>query len=129
MNKHPAYKSFNAAKSRCSNVENKAYGGRGIRFNFSSFEEFWTHIGSTWRPGLSLDRIDNNGHYEIGNVRYVSLADQARNRRSTVWLEHNGRRLTLSEWSREIGLDKSTLSWRYKHYGADPAKLLAPKRP
>jgi HNH endonuclease len=126
LSRHPACKSFTAAKSRCRNAGNSHYanyGGRGIHFNFVSFEEFWNHIGSAWQLGLTLDRINNEGHYEVGNVRWVSRAEQARNKRNNVWLEHDGRRQTLSEWSRELGLTPSAMSNRHRDRGPDSARL------
>src|ERR1700677_3824034 len=54
----PEYTSYNSAKGRCQNSSNrnwKHYGGRGIRFLFTSFEQFFTELGA--RPaGSTLDR-------------------------------------------------------------------------
>jgi hypothetical protein len=73
----------NAAKGRCRNPNNdryEDYGGRGIKFLFHSFQEFLVHIGP--RPAdRSLDRINNDGHYEMGNVRWATRSQQARNAR------------------------------------------------
>jgi hypothetical protein len=78
-----AYRSYVSAKGRCHNpnvCNFKWYGGRGIKFRFSSFDEFYAELGD--RPtGMTLDRIDVNGHYEPGNVRWLPLAEQQRNRR------------------------------------------------
>lgn len=67
-------KVFLEAKRRCTNKNHKQfldYGGRGIKFNFVSFDEFYKHLGP--RPfGYQLDRINNDGHYEIGNVRWTT---------------------------------------------------------
>ena len=77
------YKSFSNAKNRCTNPNNdkwKYYGGRGIQFKFVSFEEFLAALGK--RPeGFSLDRINTNGHYEPGNVRWATRKEQSQNRR------------------------------------------------
>lgn len=78
------YRAYAAAKSRCTNpkVKNfKHYGGRGIQFNFTSFMDFYSHIGPRPSTKHSLDRIENNGHYEIGNVRWATDDEQVRNRR------------------------------------------------
>lgn len=62
------YRAFHDAKNRCSNPKHPRYsdwGGRGIQVMFSSFEEFYNHIGP--RPdGMSLDRINNDDHYRVG---------------------------------------------------------------
>ncbi len=82
----PEWNSFHAAKKRCTNTNAKSYadyGGRGIEFRFKNFEEFYAEVGPRPEPKFdySLERIDNNGHYEKGNVRWATKAQQARNRR------------------------------------------------
>jgi hypothetical protein len=78
------YRRFIDARNRCTNPKNKAYknyGGRGIKFLFESFEQFFAEIGP--RPGLeySLDRKENDGNYEPGNVRWATQSEQVNNRR------------------------------------------------
>lgn len=79
----PEYHAYQHAKDRCGNPKNKAfndYGGRGIKFLFPSFEKFFEELGV--RPkSRSLDRIDNNGHYAPGNVRWATRSQQNKNRR------------------------------------------------
>ncbi len=80
----PEYRAYTNAKCRCempSNDKYEYYGGRGIKFLFSTFHEFLAEIGL--RPSLkhSLDRIDTNGHYEKGNIRWATPTEQMSNRR------------------------------------------------
>jgi hypothetical protein len=67
---------------RCTNPKNpdyQQYGGRGIEFRFTSPTELVAAIGM--RPaGMTLDRIDSGGHYEVGNVRWATPKEQANNR-------------------------------------------------
>ena len=79
-----------AAKGRCENPNDPQYpnyGGRGIQFNFPSVTEAGLYLIRTFgipSRDLELDRIDNNGHYEEGNVRFVPRAVNQGNRRTTV---------------------------------------------
>lgn len=61
------------------------YGGRGIRFRFSNILDGakWIAENLGTRPSSrhSLDRIDNDGHYEPGNLRWATHSEQQRNRR------------------------------------------------
>lgn len=77
-------------KMRCLNVKHPTYplyGARGISICpqwFHSFTAFLTDVGV--RPSLaySLERIDNDGNYEPGNVRWATDEEQGQNRRTNV---------------------------------------------
>lgn len=80
------YQSFRFAKQRCTykKYENYAYyGGRGIQMKFKCWEELEADIGPR-KEGFTLDRIDVDGHYEPGNVRWATVQQQNQNRRSCV---------------------------------------------
>ncbi len=77
-------RSYRAAKERCERVKHVAYaryGGRGIEFRFSSFNEFFAELGPKPGARYTVDRINNDGHYEAGNVRWATYAEQNRNKR------------------------------------------------
>ncbi len=85
--RNPVYHICQAAKSRCQNPNNpnyENYGGRGIQFKWETAGETaqWIieHLGEK-PPGKSLDRIDNDGHYEPGNLRWATPKEQALNQR------------------------------------------------
>ena len=126
MHGHPARASYKCARSRCENPNNQAfknYGGRGIRFMIGSFEHFWEVLGPTWEPGLSIDRINNDGHYEPGNCRWATATEQIRNRRNTIRVVYSGREVSVAEAARMASIKPDTLRWRIKHLGGDHADL------
>ena len=75
------------AKQRCTNPNNSRwawYGGRGIEFRFSSPAAMRDYVLSTLGPrpkGMVIDRIDNEGHYEVGNLRWATTQQSVDNRR------------------------------------------------
>lgn len=88
MANSPEWHAYRSAKYRCNIPTNQAYrnyGGRGIKFMFTSFQEFYAEVGP--KPeGMFLDRIDNNGHYEVGNVRWATPLESAKNRRQPIYI-------------------------------------------
>jgi hypothetical protein len=83
MYKTKEYNRYAQAKSRCqcsTNSRYSRYGGRGIEFRFISFAQFLSVLGIC-PAGKTLDRIDNDGHYEIGNVRWATKEEQYASRK------------------------------------------------
>lgn len=78
---------FTAAKQRCTNPKDgnyQNYGARGIKFKFTSVlaAGLWMieHCGLPDRS-MEIDRIDVNGHYEPGNLRWVTHQQNCVNQR------------------------------------------------
>lgn len=82
---HPEYRAYHNAEQRCNNPNSQrynSYGGRGIEFRFSSFQEFYKEVGPR-PPGTTLERHNTNGHYEAGNCSWEPDSVQRANRRSS----------------------------------------------
>lgn len=106
----PTMKAWSHAKARCYTRSNKSfpdYGARGIRMCDrwrESFSAFLADMGEC-PPGLTLDRIDMNGHYEPGNCRWADRKVQNRNKRNVHMVEVDGEPMSLPEAAEMAGLD------------------------
>ena len=87
------YKTWLGQKSRCLNPKATGYanwGGRGIKFsnefldikNWMDYVKGLPNYDKREKENLTLDRINNDGNYEKGNLRWVSRSVQNKNRRS-----------------------------------------------
>jgi hypothetical protein len=80
-------KRFTCIKQRCTNPKHdsyKYYGGRGIECRFKDVNEFIDYIINELQinpKGLQIDRINNDGHYEKGNIRFTTAKVNSNNRR------------------------------------------------
>lgn len=110
--------------NRCFRTKDKRYkdyGGRGItvcnewRNSFKAFYA-WA-IANGYTDELTIDRIDNNGNYEPSNCRWLSLKEQANNRRSNHLVTYDGQTKTITQWSEERNIKKSTLQRRLSKNG------------
>lgn len=130
LSTHPLYSVYYNAKDRCTNPSRpnyKHYGGRGIKFLFSSLEDFIDKMFPSFKEGLSLDRIDNNGHYEYGNCHWVLQEAQINNRRSTIYLTmEDGTNLPLALAAKKYDMKAATLRARYHKHGDNFKELFKP---
>jgi hypothetical protein len=121
--------------TRCTNpnsVHYSDYGGRGItvcdewRQDFQAFYAYVSGLPDYAAKGYQIDRIDNDGIYEPGNVRWASMKQQARNRRSNVMVTFNGKTQSLTDWAEEIGIPFDTLRGRFRRGWSVKRTLTAP---
>jgi hypothetical protein len=113
---------FHYTKRRCeapSCPGYKTYGGRGIEFRFESVQAMvdyvLQHLPHPTYNNLEVDRIDNDGHYEPGNLQLSTRRENANNRVTTFWVPVKQGRLAMQNFLRaypECG------------YGRDQVRLL-----
>lgn len=117
------YRIWAGVKRRCNNPHMKAYpayGGRGISVceqwnEYVPFKE-WA-IANGYSDSLTLDRIDSDGNYEPDNCRWITMQEQAHNRRYKFCVTYHGVTKPLFEWAEEIGKSYRVLYNRITCYG------------
>lgn len=120
--------------ARCENPKHRGYanyGGRGIKVCCrwrESFAAFLADMGEPPTPRHQLDRIDNDGHYELGNVRWAMNKENSRNRPSARKLTYQGVTRPLNEWAELVGLNPKTLYKRIVGYGWSVEKAITTPR-
>lgn len=117
MAKHPAYAVWRSMRVRCEKPSHPAwhnYGGRGITVcaEWQSFDAFWADMGSDYAPGLTLDREDNSAGYSAENCRWVTMKDQARNRRKSRMVATPWGVITAAEMAERCGVGYTTILYR-----------------
>lgn len=120
-NRTPEYAAWEHIVQRCTNPKCKAwknYGARGITICGewrNSFEAFFARVGVRPSPKHSIDRYpDNDGNYEPGNVRWATIQEQSRNRRSNRLITFNGETKCLKDWARSFGVSYQSLQRRLR---------------
>lgn len=109
--------------ARCHNPRNKSfhrYGGRGIDVCSEwreSFAKFFADVGPRPTSGHSLDRVDVDGAYEPGNVRWATAKQQQRNRSNNLRVVAGGAEVLLKEACEQRGLPYNTVWQRINKLG------------
>jgi DNA-binding transcriptional regulator YiaG len=120
MARSAEYRIWCGMLSRCNKPNNKGYrryGGRGIKVHATwqgpgGFERFLAHVGRRPSPQHSIDRINNDGNYEPGNVRWATATQQMRNSSINHILEWDGLALPVSAWAERLGMNVEALRCR-----------------
>lgn len=122
---HPAYINWCSMRKRCSNPNDPfwhRYGGRGIKVceRWQDFFAFAQDVGPKPSPAHTLDRIDNDGHYEPGNVRWATRSEQMEKVRLRPSLG------SIEELAAKAGVSQSTMNRRIRSGWSDKDLLLPP---
>lgn len=119
------YRRWLAINQRCGNPkysQYKDYGGRGIKNEWSSFEDFkrdmyenyQEHFRKYGERQTRIERIDNNGNYNKQNCKWATCKQQMRNRRNNHMITINGTTKCMTDWANQIGITYSALWKRLK---------------
>lgn len=116
-NVHKIHKVWRNMLARCENKNNTKYlhyGGRGIRVckRWHTFLNFAADMFSTWREGLTIERMNNDGDYKPGNCKWATRTEQSLNRRSNVIVTAKGMALTVSQWSDKLDISEAVIHKR-----------------
>lgn len=120
VNRSKEYGAWAHMLQRCYNPADKSYpdyGGRGIQVCEewqNDFVSFHKCVGDAPSKDSMIGRIDNDGNYEPGNVRWEMRVDQNRNKRSNVMIEYRGEVKTLYQWADDLGIPGDTLWQRIR---------------
>lgn len=132
MTNTPEYHAWESMRTRChageDSIHYDKYKARGIKVCEEweqSFMAFYEHVGPRPSSEHTLDRVDNNGHYEPGNVRWATRRTQQRNKRTTNMVTIDGITRAARDWEEIAGLSYGALKNRLRR--GWPAKdLLLP---
>ena len=128
------YQIWASMKGRCTNPnipQYKDWGGRGITFkrewaDFLTFRrEVVREIGLPPSPKHVLDRINNDGNYEPGNVRWATQKENNNNTRQNVKIEWQGETLTRAEWADRLNIPYDTFMQRVFRWPLERAMTTA----
>lgn len=120
MFKSSEYRSWQAMKQRCNNLNQEhydRYGGRGINFDpsWEDFSVFFKDMGKKPTPSHQLERIDNNKNYCKENCIWATRKEQTRNRggaRATRLYTYDGKTMCIKDWAQEVGISPASMQKR-----------------
>ena len=131
--KDPIHTTWSGMKDRCYNPNSRNfvnYGGRGIEIcdgwlsNPVNFYAWAYEHG--YGKGMSIERMDVNGNYEPSNCTFIPLKQQAANKRNNHYVTINGCTHTLTEWCRQMNINRDIVKSRIKSGMSDVEALTKP---
>lgn len=105
-------RTFTLMKYRCNNENSPDYtnyGGRGIKVLYNNYDEFYKDVGDKPSNTHTIDRIDVNKNYEIGNCEWATSKEQMNNIRRNRVVEYSGNKYTVAQLSEKFEMGYTTL--------------------
>lgn len=95
----------------------KDYGGRGIRIEWSNFDDFKQDMFGSYKKhcktygekNTSIDRRNTNKNYSKKNCKWSTRIEQSLNKRNNRHFTFKGKKQTMSQWATELGIPKQTI--------------------
>lgn len=133
LTKSPHYDRWWNMMDRCYNPECAAYdnyGGRGISVcvEWHDVATYISQLPLGYEPGMDLDRRENDGNYELPNVRWVTRKVNSNNTRTALDLTINGRTQSLNDWAEEVGISPTLIHSRLQHGFTPERAVMFPQR-
>lgn len=131
----PEYVAWCGMRERCGYIKGRnTYADKGIRvwegwLGPNGFKEFVDHIGKRPRDDYSLDRIENNGDYTPGNVRWATKSQQNSNKSNNHIVEIDGIQKPLHHWCQDYGISPQAVSSRVVDGWPLEQAIIKPYRP
>lgn len=131
----PEYNTWSGMLARCRSKSNPAYsnyGGRGVKAckRWLKFETFFEDMGKKPTAAHSIERRNNDGDYKPSNCYWATKRQQALNTRQSVGVvNHNGKSMTIEQWSKHTGIKLKTIYWRLKRWSVEKSLSKTISRP
>lgn len=139
LKEHPLWNRYRHMIARCHLPHSKSfkwYGARGIKVcdrwlngdgeSLTGFQCFVLDMGEPPTPKHTLNRKENSGSYEPGNVEWATRKDQARNLRTTRFVTFRGQRISLTALCEQLGLNRNAVYLRLWR-GQDIEQAILPR--
>lgn len=115
MSKTVEYAIWHGMWMRCTNPKDmhyEWYKDRAPPEAWKDFEVFYADMGPRPSKAHSIERVKNELPYSKENCVWATAREQSLNRKSTHWLTFQGRTQCLQDWSKELLINKKTISGR-----------------
>ena len=117
LSQTPEYIAWINMRRRCGYIKgNAVYAEKGIKvfYAWHDFKIFYAYMGPKPSQNHVLDRINNNGHYEPGNVRWATTEESSINKSNNKLYELDGQFYTVNQLAKLSGMSYDRIYQRLK---------------